>query len=77
LKEYSAKKYGRDRRFVDAEMAARLWMWFEDEEENNTSDNSNETQDTNWDGNNTLNNQENNTWDTDWNENNTEDQTQE
>jgi hypothetical protein len=24
LKEYSAKKYGRDRRFVDAEMAARL-----------------------------------------------------
>ena len=26
LKEYSAKKYGRKREFVDAEIAARLWM---------------------------------------------------
>ncbi len=26
LKEYSAKKYGRKREFVDAEMAARLWV---------------------------------------------------
>ena len=43
LKEYSAKKYGRDRRFVDAEMAARLWMWFEDEDENNSSTNDDNT----------------------------------
>ena len=26
LKEYSAKKYGRKREFVDAEMTARLWI---------------------------------------------------
>lgn len=26
LKEYSGKKYGRKREFVDAEMAARLWV---------------------------------------------------
>ena len=31
LKEYSAKKYGRKRVFVDAEIAARLWLWNHEE----------------------------------------------
>lgn len=32
LKEYSAKKYGRRREFVDAETRARLWLSIEDED---------------------------------------------
>jgi hypothetical protein len=32
LKEYSAKKYGRKREFVDAEIQARLWMTPNEEE---------------------------------------------
>ena len=36
LKEYSAKKYGRRREFVDAETRARLWLWID---ENNLPDN--------------------------------------
>jgi len=31
LKEYSAKKYWRKRKFVDAEIAARLWIWGDEE----------------------------------------------
>ena len=38
LKEYSAKKYGRNRQFVDAEIAARLGMLGDDEEEENPSE---------------------------------------
>ena len=30
LKEYSAKKYGRRREFVDAETRARLWLWIDE-----------------------------------------------
>jgi hypothetical protein len=30
LKEYSAKKYGRKRKFVDAEISARLWLNLEE-----------------------------------------------
>jgi hypothetical protein len=30
LKEYSAKKYGRRREFVDAETRARLWLSIEE-----------------------------------------------
>ena len=37
LKEYSAKKYGRRREFVDAETRARLWLWID---ENDLPDNS-------------------------------------
>ncbi len=33
LKEYSAKKYGRKKEFVDAEIAARLWIMEDEEEE--------------------------------------------
>jgi len=33
LKEYCAKKYGRKREFVDAEMAARLGLWVEELDE--------------------------------------------
>lgn len=36
LKEYSAKKYGRKREFVDAEISVRLWLWSETTEENLT-----------------------------------------
>ena len=50
LKEYSAKKYGRDRRFVDAEMAARLWMWFEDEEEQDNANSDSTNSDSNENG---------------------------
>jgi len=74
LKEYSAKKYWRDRRFVDAEMAARLWMWFEDEEENNTQNNKwniNESTNT------TEDNVQNDGWNTNDDSNTTENTTQE
>jgi hypothetical protein len=30
LKEYSSKKYGRKREFVDAEISARLWLTSDD-----------------------------------------------
>ena len=38
LKEYSAKKYGRRREFVDAETRARLWLWIEEEDLPDNSD---------------------------------------
>ena len=40
LKEYSAKKYGRRREFVDAETRARLWLWID---ENDLPDNTPES----------------------------------
>ena len=43
LKEYSAKKYGRRREFVDAETRARLWLWID---ENDLPDNSSTPTDT-------------------------------
>jgi hypothetical protein len=30
LKEYSAKKYGRKREFIDAEISARLGLWVDE-----------------------------------------------
>jgi len=30
LKEYSAKKFGRKREFIDAEIAAKLWLWVDE-----------------------------------------------
>ena len=42
LKEYSAKKYGRRREFVDAETRARLWLSIE---EDDLPDNSNSNSD--------------------------------
>jgi hypothetical protein len=42
LKEYSAKKYGRRREFVDAETRARLGLSIEDE---NLPDNSDDSED--------------------------------
>ncbi len=54
LKEYSAKKYGRKREFVDAEMTARLWINTDEnqlpdtpETQQTIQDNDNETQQTN------------------------------
>ena len=44
LKEYSAKKYGRRREFVDAETRARLWLSIEENDLPETSDS--------WDGSN-------------------------
>ena len=40
LKEYSAKKYGRRREFVDAETRARLWLSIEENDLPESSDNS-------------------------------------
>ncbi len=42
LKEYSAKKYGRRREFVDAETRARLWLWIDENDLPESSDNSEE-----------------------------------
>jgi len=39
LKKYSAKKYWRERKFVDAEIQARLWMSVEDEQIEDNQDN--------------------------------------
>ena len=39
LKEYSAKKYWRRREFVDAETRARLWLWIDEEDLPDNSDN--------------------------------------
>jgi hypothetical protein len=38
LKEYSAKKYGRRREFVDAETRARLWLSIEESDLPDNSD---------------------------------------
>ena len=38
LKEYSAKKYGRRREFVDAETRARLWLWIDENDLPESSD---------------------------------------
>jgi len=46
LKEYSAKKYGRRREFVDAETRARLWLWID---ENDLPDSSSSPSDSSWD----------------------------
>jgi hypothetical protein len=45
LKEYSAKKYGRRREFVDAETRARLGLWIDENDLPENSDNS----DNGWD----------------------------
>ena len=42
LKEYSAKKYGRRREFVDAETRARLWLSIEEEDLPESSNSSND-----------------------------------
>ena len=39
LKEYSAKKYWRRREFVDAETRARLWLWIDEDDLPDNSDN--------------------------------------
>ena len=39
LKEYSAKKYWRRREFVDAETRARLWLWIDENDLPESSDN--------------------------------------
>jgi hypothetical protein len=44
LKEYSAKKYGRRREFVDAETRARLGLSIEDENLPDNSDSSSDNE---------------------------------
>jgi len=55
LKEYSAKKYGRRREFVDAETRARLWLWIDENDLPESSDMS----DSSWE---TSSNTEWNSW---------------
>ena len=43
LKEYSAKKYGRKREFVDAEISARLWISLDEDMLTPTENNVSET----------------------------------
>ena len=58
LKEYSAKKYGRRREFVDAETRARLWLWIDENDLPESSD----VSDSSWES------SSNTEWDSWWGE---------